>query len=69
MTKFIENGGNVNEVNKYSMTLLHVAVQENQLKIVDLLIKNGAQINRRDKRGRTPLDVNAQYGNLKIYSK
>lgn len=67
VSKFIKNGGNVNVVNKFSMTPLHVAVQEIKLKIVNLLIKHGAQINLLDSRGRTPLEVNGQYGNLKIY--
>lgn len=66
MNKFIESGGNVNEVDKLSMTPLHVAVQDIQLKIVDLLIKNGAKINLLDIRGRTPLEINAQYGNTEI---
>lgn len=62
MNKFIKNGGNVNEVNKFQMTPLHVAVQEIQPKIIEILLKNGAHVNHRDVRGRTPLDINAQYG-------
>lgn len=62
--KFIKNGGNVNVVNKFGMTPLHVAVQEIQPKIIRMLIENGAGINFRDLRRRTPLDINAQYGNF-----
>lgn len=60
--KFIKNGGDVNEVNKFGMTPLHVAVQEIQPKIIEILIRGGAHMNHRDNRRRTPLDINAQYG-------
>lgn len=64
VNKFIQNGGNVNEANKFQVTPLLVAIQEVQPKITEILIKNGADVNHRDLRGRIPLELNAQYGKI-----
>ncbi|TET35386.1 MAG: ankyrin repeat domain-containing protein [Planctomycetota bacterium] len=49
-----------------TVTLLHIAADNNRPKIVPVLLEHGAKINIRDERGRTPLDLAVMRGHEKI---
>ncbi len=51
----IENGADVNRLDKWGMTPISSAASNGHLDIVRLLLKNGANVNTADKHGGTPL--------------
>lgn len=53
----IASGANVNEVDTeyYSRTALHVAVERNNLQILQTLLNSGADVNMQDQHQKTPL--------------
>ena len=53
----ISNKSILNSVNKNFNTPLHLAILEESISIVKLLIENGANINFKNKEGLTPLDL------------
>ncbi|WP_264377441.1 ankyrin repeat domain-containing protein [Wolbachia endosymbiont (group B) of Philonthus cognatus] len=52
----LQEGTNVNAVDKYGKTPLHHAAKNGHVDIVNALIKAGADVNAVDKYGKTPLD-------------
>jgi RAP1 GTPase activating protein 1 len=56
----------VNEVDNFGQTALHVAAFENRLAAVELLLAKGASLSVTDKNGWTPLHCAAARGNLFI---
>ena len=53
----------INAPDKESMTPLHIAVAENQIKIISLLLDSGADVNCKNNRQDTPLHLAARHGN------
>merc|ERR1719436_2247219 len=47
-------------------TLLHIACQNNNRRIVKLLIKNGISVNEQNAKGNTPLHYCSQYGFMQL---
>lgn len=59
---FIEEGANLNAVNKYLYIALHWAAHNGNNQITELLLQNGANINQQNRRGNTPLHLAAFKG-------
>lgn len=57
--EFIDAGIDVNCPDKKGQTPLHIAVKENELKAIPLLLEHGANPNIQDKKGQTPLHIAA----------
>jgi ankyrin len=57
---------NLDRENKKGQTLLHLAVQANNLSHVALLIDQGADFDKQDAQGKTPLFVAAQHNHRQI---
>ena len=57
---------NVNDRDEFVRTLLHIASQHNDLKLLQYLIDNGADVNVIDKFDQTALQIAAKSGYLKI---
>lgn len=53
--KLIEHGANINAIDKYLRTPLHLAAQEYHVEAAHLLIQNGAKVDPQDIHGNTPL--------------
>mmetsp|Transcript_932 Transcript_932/g.1405 ORF Transcript_932/g.1405 Transcript_932/m.1405 type:complete len:336 (-) Transcript_932:180-1187(-) len=61
--KFLESGGDINIIDKYSgATLLHIACSTGQLEIVKFLLRKGAFIESEDFKRRKPLHSAANEG-------
>jgi ankyrin repeat protein len=58
----IANGADVNSINKYKYSPLHMAAKYNNFNIAEILIKRGADVNIADKGGFTPLHMAAMFG-------
>ena len=56
----------VNGQNHFGLTPLHIAVKNNNLSFVELLLKSGADIDSEDNKGRTPLFYAIAEKNLTI---
>lgn len=52
LQKYIAEGKNIEARNEYGQTLLHIAVNEKNLKSIELLLKNGADMYARDRKGK-----------------
>lgn len=64
MTKVIlENGANINILNRSGKSALHVAAENGDVANLNLLISNGANLNIRDKFGLTAMHLAASNGN------
>jgi ankyrin repeat protein len=59
-----KNRSGLHSKDKHGNTPLHIAAQQGNLKVMQLLLDNNAVINKADKQGRTPLYVAAQNGQL-----
>lgn len=60
MTSILAGGKvnlNIKELGIDGFTPLHIAVQERQINIVDILLKVGADVNVKDNKGRTPQEL------------
>lgn len=62
----VEQGSNVNAANCLGKTPLHIAVEEQNEKLVKLLLEKGASTNVVDKKGKTPVLIAGEKGNRKI---
>lgn len=61
----LKQGADVNVVNNPSKhTPLHIASNENNAEVCELLLTNGANLEAQDRRGETPLHIAARYGRL-----
>lgn len=56
----------INEVDENGWSALMFAINNNETKIVDILIDEGADVNIEDKDGNTPLKLARENGNRKI---
>jgi ankyrin repeat protein len=60
--------GGINAVSKNErVTGLHLASQNGQLNVVQLLLAAGAESNKPSKTGRTPLSMAAEKGHLEVF--
>lgn len=60
--KYIKNGFNVNEINEYGNTLLHISMRKRNYDIIKLLIDNyDANLIIKNNDGRTPLHIATIY--------
>ncbi len=57
---------NINEKNFYFETALHMAVNNNNIEIVKLLLDNGADVNAKDVEENTPLHIASEKGYTKV---
>jgi outer membrane protein OmpA-like peptidoglycan-associated protein len=64
--ELIQKGTDVNTVDKYGYSPLHVATRLNEYGVVEQLIKNGATVNSTDKFGDTPLLDSTRNGTNKL---
>ena len=65
--KFLaDKGANLNAVNNVKDTLLHIAVQKNDMATVQYLIEKGAMLEMKGSLGRTPLFMAVEKGYFKI---
>lgn len=78
----LNNGADVNTVDKYGSTPLHLAVEntvdangddyvlldEEEIDIVVCLLKAGADVNLLTERGESPIDIAEEYGFEKVIS-
>ncbi len=62
----IKNGADINAKDWDWNTLLHKAIEENNIKIVQFLIENGADINVENSFDQTPWQIANDYGNQEI---
>ena len=60
---FLDKNYNLNDINKYGQTALHIACEQGNEKIIDLLLEKGADINIKDNKGRKPYDLFPQKNN------
>ncbi len=67
MDILIQNGGNVNLVEKDGITPIETAIAEGQVDVVKLLVENGADIHRKNKFGISPIQmmVSSSYDDIK----
>ena len=71
----ISNGGDVNIRDEFSQGLLHrvVALPQNDMRLLELLIESNCDLNAADHKGNTPLlslcDMQMDYSNDKLASK
>ncbi|WP_078120607.1 ankyrin repeat domain-containing protein [Thiosocius teredinicola] len=63
----VEQGVDINAVNKDGDTALHVAARERLIDYVELLLTNGADLNLKNARGETPLLLAAQVGDEALF--
>ncbi|XP_053673407.1 uncharacterized protein LOC128723671 [Anopheles nili] len=56
----------VNHRDEFCQTALHLAVERDELEIVQDLIRNGAHINAKNRSGMTPLHLAVQRGNVRL---
>jgi len=66
VSKAVQQGADINQPDKYGITLLNHAVNFNQKKMVEYLIQAGAKVNQTDESGWSPLLVAATYGYTEI---
>jgi len=64
--KFLFLPIDLNDKNENGMSYLHIAVNFENLEIVNFLIENGCDLNIKDKYGRSPLDFAIEDKNDKI---
>ncbi len=62
----LKNGANVNYINNFGVSPLHLAVRKNALNLVDHLLRYGADINIEDKYNQTPLFDAIQENNAQM---
>ena len=65
----IENGADIDAINDFGATSLHISVNHGRLDIVKRLIEEGSELNLRDNDGQTPLHmlILTVYENLEEY--
>lgn len=61
----IKSTGNISKENFKEQKLLHFAVDQDNVELINLLLKYGATVDSKDSYGRTPLICAAQLGRLK----
>jgi ankyrin repeat protein len=71
VTQLLNNGYDVNVCDINGLTLLHIASWNNQVEIVDMLLKHGAtfdkiNLNIQNHKGETPLHLACLFGHIKI---
>jgi ankyrin repeat protein len=54
---FLEHGAEVNKLNRFNETPLHLAIRWKQFKLAELLLEHGADANAEDAIGSTPMHV------------
>ncbi|MBW2046754.1 MAG: ankyrin repeat domain-containing protein, partial [Deltaproteobacteria bacterium] len=59
---FIQEGADINALNRFSYTPLYYAAQNKERQAVSLLIANGADVNAKNDQGQTPLHQAAEKG-------
>ena len=64
--EWLKSGGKVNNNNKYGLTPLMEAAQNNQVAVVDLLLDSGAEIDKANKNGETALMEATEYGHVAV---
>ena len=65
VTNLIEFGADVNSVNQYKQTPLHIAVMNNKLEAVKILLPNGANINTKTrKESQSSLHIASKNGHI-----
>jgi len=56
----------VNAVNNYKCTSLHVAIYNENIEAIEILLKNGAKVNSSEKNRETALHVAVFYENIEM---
>jgi ankyrin repeat protein len=67
--KVFKNVNNINQVDKYGYSALHIASSIGSEEIALFLIANGINVNIQDKRGQTALHYTAVYNQLELAKK
>ena len=57
VTMMIQRNADINRIDGYGVTPLHVAIRVNDLAMMRLLISHGADASKRDRNGVTPLEL------------
>lgn len=60
----LSNGVDINIVDNYQVSALHLAIRSGAENVVEFLLKNGANIEAKDFVEDTPLHTSARYGKI-----
>ena len=66
MKVLIQNGADVNAVDKNKLTALHIAAKKGHVDVAKVLIQNGADVNAVDKNKFTALHFAAENGHVDV---
>ena len=63
----LEAGADVNYIELYGDTSLHIACEENYLEMVELLLNNGADENINNRFNKKPVEISGVNGEIKDF--